>query len=151
MCDNFSSLKSFNIFSAQGSESLHRGAMIPILVPHLSVRLHAVACGLRIKIVPLCVFLAVCNGGSPLFVPGAYCTCMKNNSRFFCYFFLGDGTTKIKKIAPPARPRCGADLPSTAVLHATERRQPTTQYLPTYDTPPFRTGACLQITAWQGV
>ena len=43
-----------------------------------------------------------------------------------------------KKKTPPALPRCGADLPSTAVPRATERRQPTTQYLPTYDTPPFR-------------
>ena len=52
-------------------------------------------------------------------------------------FFIRRPHQKNNK-APPALPRCGADLPSTAVPHATERRQPKTQYLPTYDTPPFR-------------
>ena len=52
LCVNFSSLESFNSFSAQGSESSHPGAMTPILVPPSSVRLHAVACGFRIKYVP---------------------------------------------------------------------------------------------------
>ena len=50
----------------------------------------------------------------------------KKNSRF-CYSLFGDRTKKKKKKAPPALPPCGADLPSTAVPHATERRQPTTQ------------------------
>ena len=88
LCVNFSSLESFNLFSAQGSESSHRGAMTPILVPPSSVRLHAVVCGLRIKIVPRSVFLAVCDRGSPLFVAGAYHAYMKKNSRF-CYFLVG--------------------------------------------------------------
>ena len=53
--------------------------------------------------------------------------------------FYSATAPKKRKKAPPALPRCGADLPSTtAVPHATERRQPTTQYLPTYDTLPFR-------------
>ena len=74
LCVNFSSLESSNSFSAQGSESSRRGAMTPILVPPSSVRLHAVACGFRIKIVPRSVFLAVCNRGSPLFAAGAHHT-----------------------------------------------------------------------------
>ena len=48
--------------------------MTPILVPPSSVRLHAVAYGLRIKIARRSVFLAVCNRGSPPFVAGAYHT-----------------------------------------------------------------------------
>ena len=52
LCVNFSCLESFHSFSAQGSESSHSGVMTLILVPPLSVRLHAVACGLRIAIVP---------------------------------------------------------------------------------------------------
>ena len=82
LCGNFSSLESFNSFFARGSESSHRGAMTPILVPPSSVRLHAVACGIRIKIVPRSVFLAVCNQGSPLFVAGANHTYMKKNLAF---------------------------------------------------------------------
>ena len=126
LCVNFSSLESFNSLSAQGSESSHRGAMTPILVPSSSVRLHAVACGLRIKIVPRSVILAVCNRGSPLFVAGAYHTYMKKLS-LLLFFIRRPHQKEKKKKAPPALPRCGADLPSTAVPHATERRQPTTQ------------------------
>ena len=47
LCVIFSSLASFNSFSAQGSESSHPDT---VLVPPLSVRLHAVACGLREKL-----------------------------------------------------------------------------------------------------
>ena len=68
LCVNFSSLESLNLFIAQGSESSCRGAMTSILVPISSVRLHAMACGLRTKIVPRSVSLEVCNRGSPLFV-----------------------------------------------------------------------------------
>ena len=110
--------------------------MTAILVSLSSVRLHAEACGLKIKVVPRSVFLAVCYRGSPLFVAGAYHTHIKKKSRF-SFFILGDRTKK-KKNAPPAQPRVGADLPSTAGPHATERRQPTTQYLPTYDKPLLR-------------
>ena len=112
LCVIFSSLESINSFSPQGSESSRRGAMTPISVPLSNVRLHPVACGLRIKFVP--------------------------RTLAFAFFLSATAPKKYKKKAPPALPRCGADLPRTAVPHGTERRQPTTQYLPTYDTPPFR-------------
>ena len=98
--------------SAQGPESSRRGAMTPLLVPPSSVRLHEVVCGLRIKIVP--------------------------RTLAFVIFYSATALNKLNKKEPPALPRCGADLPSTDVPHGTERRQPTTQYLPTYDTLPFR-------------
>ena len=84
------------------------------------------ACGLRIKFVPRSVFLAVCNRGSPLFIAGAYHTYKKKNLAFIIFYSATAQKNKKKK-TPPALPRCGADLPSTAAPHATERRQPTTQ------------------------
>ena len=105
---NFSSLESFNSFSAHGSEFSRRGAMTPILVPSSSVRLHAVACGLRIKIVPRSVFLAVCNRGSPLFVAGAYHTYIKEKNLAFVIFYSATAPQKKKKKVPtdPATMRC---------------------------------------------
>ena len=111
LCVNFSSLESFNSFFAQGSKSSHRGAMTPILVPPSSVRLHAVACGLGIKIVPRSVLLAVCNRGSPLFVAGAYHTYITKLSLKIVIFYSATALRphqkkKKKSITGPATMRC---------------------------------------------
>ena len=157
LCVDFSSLESFNSFSAQGSESSHRGAMAPILVPPSSVRLHAVACGLRIKNVPISVFLALCNRGSPLFVAGAYHTYIHTWKKLsLLLFFIRRPHQKKKKKAPPTLPRCGADLPSTAVPHATERRhsRQLSTYLPATHlssavSPPFADNTTNQLESYR--
>ena len=106
LCVNFSSWESFNSFSAQGSESSQRGAITPILVPPSSVRLHAVACGLRMKIVPQSFFLAVCNRSSPLFVAGAYHTYIKKTLAFVIFYSATAPRKKKKSTTGPATMRC---------------------------------------------
>ena len=79
--------------------------MNPILVPPSSVRLHAVACGLRIKIVPRSVFLAVCKRGSPLFVAGAYHANMKKTLASVI-FYSATAPKKKKSTTGRATMRC---------------------------------------------
>ena len=134
LCFNFSSLKSFNSFSAQGSESSRRGAITPILVQPSSVRLHAVACGLRTKIVPRSVFLVACNRGSPLFVAGAYQTYIEKLSLLL--FFIRQPHQKKKK--KHHRPCHDAVLTSLVLLYLMQRNDGSRQlstYLPTTHLP----------------